>query len=126
MKSLKQTLSKYAKTTLVLGGESTPQLEQLKSDLNMISKKNKAKVVIRIIILGVIFVVWAGLVWIWRNDAAKISLVFGASGVTVSWLFQKIVELWEEKTASEITVTLVVSMRSDESQSVIQVLASKL
>lgn len=109
-----------------MGPESKPELDQLKTDLNMLSKKNKSKVVVRIIALGVIFVVWASLVWIWRNDAAKISLVFGASGVTVSWIFQKIVELLEEKTASEVTLTIVVNMREEGSQSVVEILSRKL
>jgi hypothetical protein len=109
-----------------MGEESKPQLDQLKSDLNMLSKKNKSRVVVRIIALGVIFLVWAWLVWIWRNDAAKISLIFGASGITVSWVFQKIVELLEEKKASEITLTLVISMRDEGSQSIVEILSKKL
>lgn len=126
MKELKRILRRYSDPVVLGDTESKLQLHHLQADLSALGKKNKRKVVIRAVAIAVIFVGWAYLVWIWRNDAQRISLALGASGITISWIFQKILELWEEKKASEITLTLVINIREDQSKSVIEILSKKL
>jgi hypothetical protein len=125
MKRLRAILEQYSQP-LVMGSVEDLNVEALKADLASVSKRDKKSVFMRILLQIILFIGSAFMVWKWRGEPERVSLVFTASGITISWLFKSILELWEEKTASETTLILVVKLNEDYSRSIIEALSKNI
>jgi hypothetical protein len=126
MKRLQSVLSRYAGDSFILGTTPELDLEGLKTELQVVIKKDKKSVVVRLIIILIIAVAMVWAILYWRNNPQAISFVLGGSGITLSWLVKEVYGLSEEKTASTVILVLVRELNPDNSKSIVTVLSKRI
>ena len=132
MKTLINTMQKYADMTRTLGKESSKnglsekQVNDLRKDLSNISSRNNKfflfiiSLVALIFLLSLIFVIYN------INEPEKIKVTFGATGISIMGLIIFMNKLWKEKVSADILLALIVTLQTDMINSILVALLKKM
>lgn len=129
MKSFKGVIARYA-ATKKLGGEeiSRPATEkdQLREDLNNISKRNGTIFWVILIIIILLFALSLLFIAMNQDEPDKIKLIFGITGISVMGLIYYMVKIWKEKNYIDMTLILVRTLKEETVFSILNALHQKL
>lgn len=127
MNALKSVLKKYAEP-IKLGNDDSGErtLEEFPSDLKAVRKTGNRFFSVCVIMLCVLFILSLALILVFLNDPAKISVVFGITGVSFAWIVRMMFKIWKQKSYIDIIMMIIGSTKKDISRSIITILAKKL
>jgi hypothetical protein len=125
MKDLKSVLRRYA-PTIKMGEEEIPlQKERLKVDLQRLQKSKDWAFYICAGMVILAFLISIGLVVTLFREPDKITILFGATGLTTAGLISVMRGIWKEKVAIELTMALLENIRPEAFESLIPVILQK-
>jgi hypothetical protein len=129
MTHLKETIDSYLRHTerVTLGkGEDTAQRQNLAAQLQKISDKN-GKIFLAILVLGGLIFIGMAVVVIYKLDEPDhLKTIFGATGLSLSGIIWYLHQLWKEKNATDLLITLVGVVEKDDLKLVLTALLSKI
>jgi hypothetical protein len=125
MKDLKSLLRRYA-PQVKMGDEEIPwQKERLKADLQRLRKSKDWAFVVCVGMVVMAFLISIGLVVTLFREPDKITILFGATGLTTAGLISVMRGIWKEKVAIELTIALLENVRPEAFESLLPVILQK-
>jgi hypothetical protein len=125
MKGLKSVLRRYAPQVKMGEEESLLQKERLKTDLQRLRKSKDWAFYICVGMVILAFLISISLVVTLFREPEKISILFGATGLTTAGLISVMRGIWKEKVAIELTIVLLENMRPESFESILPVILQK-
>ena len=100
--------------------------DQLREDLNNISKRNGTIFWVILIIIILLFALSLLFIAMNQDEPDKIKLIFGITGISVMGLIYYMVKIWKEKNYIDMTLILVRTLKEETVFSILNALHQKL
>jgi len=125
MKDFKRILRRYAPQVKMGDGEILLRKEQLKTDLQRLRKSKDWAFSICVGMVVLAFLISIGLVATLFREPDKITILFGATGLSTAGLISVMRGIWKEKVAIDLTIALLENMRPESFESLLPVILQK-
>jgi len=138
MKRLQTILAKYAEGPEATLGDkgplkregkpplTTPELDQLRSEMKTVVERNKIFFVITFSLVVVIFIGLCIFIVSSLNNPARIKEAMAAAGISIFGPISWMLKLWKEKVATDLILALVSNLRAEDIRLVLGILLRKL
>lgn len=125
MKSLKSILKRYDPGVTLGPEEAALNKERLKADLQGLRKSKDWAFFICVGMVVLAFLISIGLVVTLFHEPDKITILFGATGLTTAGLISVMRGIWKEKVAIEMTIVLLENMSPESFASILPTIIQK-
>ncbi len=132
MKNLKSVLTEYSKSSIKLGDSveknvlSEAEILSLKQDLKSVSSSNNVFLWMTAAMILIVFLGLAFLIYYYIKTPEKLSIIFGASGISIGGLITYMDKLRKEKSITDTISVLLVVMDKETIKAHITLLLNKM